>query len=211
MKIRNKLISLFASTAIISCAAATNVLAQAKNFAGPSLAISGSYASGTTNLAAGTSSVDFGENTTVIGGDIAYTFPVDNNFFIGLGVTYDFGKTKAGGLKDDEDNLRFSLDKHYSYYVQPGYALSNNTALFAKLGYNEAEGKVTVTTTGNYGGSVTKDFSGWGYGFGIKSLLNNNVFVQAEAGYVKYDTEKSGTVSFKPEVVTGTISIGYKF
>jgi hypothetical protein len=211
MKIRNKLISLFASTAIISCAAATNVLAQAKNFTGPSLAISGSYASGTTNLAVGTSSVDFGENTTVIGGDIAYTFPVDNNFFIGLGVTYDFGKTKAGGLKDDEDNLRFSLDKHYSYYVQPGYALSNNTALFAKLGYNEAEGKVTVTTTGNYGGSVTKDFSGWGYGFGIKSLLNNNVFVQAEAGYVKYDTEKSGTVSFKPEVVTGTISIGYKF
>ena len=211
MKIRNKLISLFASTAIISCAAATNVLAQAKNFAGPSLAISGSYAGGSTNVSDGSASVDFGENTTVIGGDIAYTFPVDNNFFIGLGVTYDFGKTKAGGLKDDEDNLKFSLDKHYSYYVQPGYALSNNTAVFAKLGYNEAEGKVAVTTTGNYGASATKDFSGWGYGFGIKSLLSNNVFVQAEAGLVKYGAEKAGTVSFKPEVVTGTISVGYKF
>jgi len=211
MKIRNKIISLFASTAIISCAAATNVLAQAKNFAGPSLAINGSYVGGSVNTSVSTTSIGSGDNTTVIGGDISYTFPVDNNFFIALGATYDFGKTKAGSLKDDEDSLTFSLDKHYSYYIQPGYAVNNNTAVFAKLGYNEAEGKLAVTTTGNYGASFTKDFSGWGYGFGIKSLLSNNVFIQAEAGYVKYDTEKSGTVSFKPEVVTGTISVGYKF
>ena len=211
MKIRNKIISLFASTAIIACAAATNVLAQAKNFAGPSIAINGSYVGGSVNTSVSTTSIGSGDNATVIGGDISYTFPADNNFFIALGATYDFGKTKAGSLKDDEDTLSFSLDEHYSIYIQPGYAVNNNTAVFAKLGYHEAEGKLKVTTSANYGASFTKDFSGWGYGFGIKSLLSNNAFIQAEAGYVKYDAEKSGTVSFKPEVVTGTISVGYKF
>ena len=211
MKVRNKIISLFASATIITCAAATNVLAQAKNFAGPSLAINGGYVSGNTKLTNGASSIDFGENTTIGGADIAYTFPVDNNFFVALGATYDFGKTKGGKVSDPEDNLTLSLDEHYSFYIQPGYTINNNTAIFAKLSHNQAEGKIAVTTTGNYGGSATKDISGWGYGFGIKSLLNNNFFIQAEVSLVEYDSETVGTTKVEAEVVSGIISVGYKF
>lgn len=211
MKIKNKIISFFASIAIMSFAAQTYVLAQAKNFAGPSLAINGGYVSGNTKLTNGASSIDFGESTTLLGGDIAYTFPVDNNLFVALGATYDFGKTKGGKVTDPEDNLTLSLDEHYSFYIQPGYTINNNTAIFAKLSHNQAEGKLAVTTTGNYGGSATKDISGWGYGFGIKSLLNNNFFIQAEVSLVEYDSVTVGTTKVEAEVVSGIISVGYKF
>jgi len=211
MKIKNKIIGLFASIAIMSFAAQTNVLAQAKNFAGAGIALSGSYAGGTLELSNSTTSVNVGENTTLLGADINYSFPVDGNFFIGIGATYDFGKTKVGSLTESGDKLAFTVKDHYSAYIQPSYAVSSNTALFAKLGYNEGKGQLTVTSGTGYGASVSKNFSGYGYGFGVKTLVNNNTYVQAEAGLIQYDKETSGTVGFKPEVVLGTISIGYKF
>ena len=211
MKIRNKIISLFASAAIISCAAATSVLAQAKNFAGTGIGVSGSYTGGKIDLSNGSTHVHLGENSTVLGADLNYSFPVDNNFFIAVGATYDFGKTKVGSLSDASDKLAFTMDEHYSLYVQPSYAVSNNTALFAKLGYHEAEGKIAVTSGSGYGASATADFSGWGYGFGIKTLLSNNVYIQAEAGLIQYDKETKSDIGFEPEVVLGTISVGYKF
>ena len=211
MKIRNKIISLFASVAIIGCAAATNVLAQAKNFAGAGLGVNGSYTGGQIDLSSGSAHVNLGENSIVLGADVNYSFPVDNNFFIAIGATYDFDKTKVGSINDSSNSLAFTLDDHYSLYIQPSYAVSNNTAVFAKLGYHEAKGKITVTSGSGYGASATADFSGLGYGFGIKTLLSNNIYIQAEAGLIQYDKETKSSVGFEPEVVLGTISIGYKF
>jgi opacity protein-like surface antigen len=210
MKIRNKIISLFASTAIIACAAATNVLAQAKNFAGPSLAINGAYTGTNTDVTYGTTTLSLGQNDFVYGGDLSYSFPVDNNFFIALGATYDFSKTKAGHIGAGASAINLSLDEHYSFYVQPSYALNNTSAVFAKLGYHNAEGIISVSYDSQTA-SGTKDFSGWGYGFGVKTFINSNVFIQAEASLVKYDKETEDGVGFEPEVALGIISIGYKF
>ena len=88
MKIRNKIISLFASTAIISSAAATNVLAQAKNFAGPSLAIYGGYTGTNTDVTYDTTTLSLGQNDTVYGGDLSYGIPIDNNFFVSIGAIH---------------------------------------------------------------------------------------------------------------------------
>ena len=227
MKIRNKIISLFASTAIISCAAATNVLAQAKNFAGPSLAVTGGYVGSNvdTHYRDGTSSRDepianFGDNDIAYGLDLAYALPIDNNFLIGFGLTYTLNDTKSGSFLGD---IQFEGENHRSVYLQPTYAFNNSFAGFAKLSYHQLDGVAKVTTAISLpaGGSIaanqtTKgDFEGVGYGFGVKGLVNQNIYIQAEIEYVDYDSEGGGSTSsvvkFSPETVSGIISVGYKF
>ena len=85
------------------------------------------------------------------------------------------------------------------------------------------DGKATLTqnlfiNNQNYGlaaGSASGEFKGIGYGFGLKGLINQNAYIQAEVQYVDYDSEGGGSAnnvgSFKPETVSGIISIGYKF
>jgi opacity protein-like surface antigen len=206
-----KITTICCAVALLATTAATPALSQSKNFAGPSIAVHAGYTGTDTKITYDDEvGANFGENDITYGVDLAYSFPVDNNFLISFGATYDLDKIKAGSATDGND-VKLSLKDHYSLYIEPTYAFNNSTALFAKLGYHEAKGTVSVV-----GESESDDFKGWGYGFGIKTFLNNNVFVKAEASLIEYDkeTRNAGTsdeVSFKPETVSGLISIGYKF
>ena len=67
-----------------------------------------------------------------------------------------------------------------------------------------------------YTASGSRNFKGWGYGLGLKTLLTNNFYLQVEAEYIDYKSQSvTGTddivYKFKPESLSGTISIGYKF
>jgi opacity protein-like surface antigen len=123
----------------------------------------------------------------------------------------------------------------------PTYLVNNSTGIFAKVGYHQQKGSlnyknvqtvtdvdtltVTDDDTGNvppsyrsdtYTASGSRNFKGWGYGLGLKTLLTNNLFLQVEAEYIDYKSQSvTGTddmvYKFKPESLSGTISIGYKF
>lgn len=210
-----KITTICCAVALLATTAATPALSQSKNFAGPSIAVHTGYTGTDTKMTFDTPDyLNFGENDVTYGADLAYSFPVDNNFLISIGATYDFDKIKAGATGTDDLSLKLSLKDHYSLYIEPTYAFNNSTALFAKLGYHQAKGSVKLESTDD---DVTgsKNFKGWGYGFGIKTFLNNNVFVKAEASLVEYDKETFGSgediVGFKPETVSGLISVGYKF
>jgi opacity protein-like surface antigen len=206
MKITNKIIALMISL----IAMPTFAFSQAKNFAGPSLAIYGGYTGANTDVTYTTTTLSLGQNDTVYGGDLSFGVPIDNNFFVSIGATYDFDKIKAGRIGAGASSINLTLDKHYSFYVQPSYAINNTSAIFAKLGYHNAEGKISVSYD-EQTASGTKDFKAWGYGLGVKTFFTNNVFIQAEASFVDYDKETEDGVGFKPEVASGIISIGYKF
>jgi opacity protein-like surface antigen len=219
-----KITTICCAVALLATTTATPALSQSKNFAGPSIAVHTGYTGTDTKMTfdnAEDGYLSFGENDVTYGADLAYSFPVDNNFLISIGATYDFDKINAGSagtVGDDEDDsfsLKLSLKDHYSFYIEPTYAFNNSTALFAKLAYHQAKGSVNFVS-GEDSATGSKNFEGWGYGFGIKTFLNNNVFVKAEASLIEYDkeTRNAGTsdeVSFKPETVSGLISIGYKF
>jgi opacity protein-like surface antigen len=224
MKIRNKIIALVISL----IAMPTFAFSQAKNFAGPSLAVTGGKISSTTkvnyNDGAGGSAeahvADIGGNDVGFGLDLSYAFAIDNNFLIGLGFTYGLNDTDAGTVASI---LKFKIEDQRSVYIQPTYAFNNSFAAYGKIGYHEMDGKATLTqnlfiNNQNYGlaaGSASGEFKGIGYGFGLKGLINQNVYIQAEVQYVDYDSEGGGSAnnvgSFKPETVSGIISIGYKF
>ena len=223
MKIRNKIIALMISL----IAMPTFAFSQAKNFAGPSLAVTGGYIGSNvdTQHRNGTAAqneeiANFGDNDIAYGLDLAYALPIDSNFLIGLGLTYTLNDTKAGSFLG---SIKFETEDHRSAYIQPTYAFNNSFAAFAKLSYHQLDGLVKTTSAislplgGTIGAnqSVKSEFDGIGYGFGVKGLINQNIYIQAEIEYVDYDSEGGGrptsVIQFTPETVSGKISVGYKF
>jgi opacity protein-like surface antigen len=225
----NKTKTICCAVALLATTAATPALSQSKNFAGPSIAIGAGYNSLETPVKlaedATPSDLTFGgskQNFNYLA-DISYGIEMNKDFVMSLGATYDFSKSESEILSgtDDVDTISFKgkLKDHYSVYLQPTYLINSSTGLFAKASYNFAKASYTIAS-GEDSLSISDDVNGWGYGLGIKSFLNNNLFIQAEGSLTKYDkTSKtlvgeSGTtynISSEPEVLSAIISIGYKF
>ena len=243
---------LLASTALAGLLATSNSFSQTTNFAGLSLALSGSYVGGSSKVNTGeylneglfgSSGINakLGDQTNVIPGiDLNYGFALGNNFVLGIGATYDFSKTKTGGFdfgsyingEDSTLTVDSELKDHYSLYIQPTYVINKDSAFFAKVGRHYAKSEVSSAGTGLlYGGAFgdsprKNNVEGWGYGLGLKTFLNSNFYVQAEAGIVEYDRVNLpllsggdnidallGTApsSIKQKTTNATISVGYKF
>ena len=222
----NKILKL---SAIALLASSTSLMAQSKGFEGASIAAFGSVvgveASGNvTDANSDTNSGKIGQVTPVAGIDLAYTFATGSNGFVAIGGTYipaeaDFatGNTNAS-TSNTASNVRGKIKDPYSIYIQPGYAINNSAAVYGKLSYLSADFNVTSNNT------ITQrpgDLNGWGGAIGLKTFLTSNAFIQAEASYSEYDTltakytssesSTTNTVSAKPKIAAGTISIGYKF
>jgi opacity protein-like surface antigen len=231
----NKTTTICCAVALLATTAATPALSQAKNFAGPSIAIGVGYNStnynNTLTTDAETDNIKTGNKNFNSLIDLSYGFEISPNFLISLGATYDLNESKNDILSADDGagtNAQISakLKNHYSIYAQPTYALNNNTAVFVKAGYhyakseikltaNEFDGEATVTDSLSY----SKNLNAWSYGVGAKTFLTNNAFLQFEGSLTKYDSQNktfSGNVAdftfnHKPEVLTALVSIGYKF
>jgi opacity protein-like surface antigen len=226
----NKTTKICCTLALLASVAATPAFSQAKNFAGPSIAIGAGYNSLETPVKL--SEDDTPSNLTFGGSkqnfnylaDISYGIEMNKDFVMSLGATYDFNKSESEILSGAEDGNTFSfkgkLKDHYSVYLQPTYLINSSTGIFAKASYNFAKASYTIVS-GLDSGSISDDVNGWGYGLGIKSFLNNNLFIQAEGSLTKYDKtsrtfegQDTGTLftfSSEPEVLSAIISIGYKF
>jgi opacity protein-like surface antigen len=141
------------------------------------------------------------------------------------------------------ESYNINYKDHSALYVMPMYLVNNATGIFGKVGYHQQKGSLNynnVQTLDNerfadapwttnadvaeqiyyqadtYTASGSKNFKGWGYGLGLKTLLTNNLFLQVEAEYIDYKSQSvTGTddivYKFKPESLAGTISIGFKF
>jgi len=247
--INNK--KLLISTALVSLIISSATHAQTTNFVGPSVALSGSYVGGSSefktgevfSIASGGDGINskLGDQTNVIPGvDLNYGFALGNNFVLGIGATYDFSKTKTGGFdfngninsEDSTLTINSNLKDHYSLYIQPTYVINKDSAFFAKVGRHYAKSEVSSEGTGYlvsgaFGDSPRKNnVEGWGYGLGLKTFLNSNFYIQAEAGIVEYDRVNlpfiiegsdvdaylgNAPSSIKQKTTNATISVGYKF
>jgi hypothetical protein len=218
----NKILKL---SAIALLATSTSLMAQSKSFEGVSVGLFGSIVGaevdGTvTDSNNAVSSGTIGKVTPVAGIDASYTFATGSNGFIGVGATYlageaEFGLGTADSSNDATKTFKGKIKDHYSVYIQPGYALNKDSAVYGKLSYNHADFNITNAVR------QPGDLEGWGYGIGLKTFLNANTFVQVEASYTEYDsltatrTATGGTglvtASGTPAIAAGTITIGYKF
>jgi len=208
----NKTIKICCTLALLASVATTPAFSQAKNFAGPSIAIGGGYSSQTAklNIAADGLSVDrgIGQNNFSALVDLSYGLEVDKSFILSVGATYDLTDSDV----DIDVIIKSKLQDHYSLYLQPTFLVNNNTGIFGKLSYNFAKYTGFVKADGR---SASNDLEGWGYGIGAKTFLTNSTYIQVEGNYVEYDTYSTifdgTTFSGKPKVLSALISAGYKF
>ena len=109
------------------------------------------------------------------------------------------------------------LKNHFTAYIQPSYNLGNGLAIFGKVGFSQADLKITTTNLSN-SGTLNKDDKLQGYlaGIGVQKNIDKTMFVRFEANYTDYNsvsyTNSSGTViNANPELWTAKISIGKSF
>jgi hypothetical protein len=228
----NKTTTICCAVALLATTAATPAFSQAKNFAGPSIAIGAGYNTLETPIKLVEDDGGDISNLTFAGSkqnfnylaDISYGIEMNKDFVMSLGATYDFSKSESEILSGTDEtgaaaSFKGKLKDHYSVYLQPTYLINSSTGIFAKASYNFAKASYTIIS-GDDSLSISDDVNGWGYGLGIKSFINNNLFIQAEGSLTEYDRTSKNLVgdsgitydiSSKPEVLSAIISIGYKF
>ena len=183
------------------------------SIAGAEVDASGSESNGVSGSQSGSGSV--GKVTPIVGFDIGYNFTP--NFAIG--ATYIPMEAKIGTGTVDGGRVTGELKDHYTIYIEPAYVVNKDASLYARLQYAHAD----LTLSGATG---SNKLEGWGVGIGLKTFLNANTFIRAEANYIEYDSisgtnvttagvsgggSTTTTVSGSPYLAQGIISIGYQF
>jgi len=192
---------------------ATTAFAQPSNFEGFSAGVSISAVGVDTGVSSNQGiGFNLGENNVIPAVDLSYSMPIDKQMLVGFGFTYDLAKSKSGEITGD-GSIGLETKDHYSVYVQPQYLLNNTTSVFGKLGYHKIKGAISGSYAANF---TTSNFNGIGYGVGIKTFIDKNLFIQVEGQIVDFkkkseDYGDGEVVSYKPKSSAGIITLGYKF
>lgn len=189
--------------------AASGAMAQVSNFAGFSGALNlNAVAANSKTVDDGTSLDGIGQQSWIGSVQAAYGFVTSPSTVIAVGGTYALGKSKAGELSDADGLSTVRVMNQLSLYLEPGYLLSQSTLAYAKMSFNKA--KAVSTSTGE--ADETASLKGSGFGFGVRTLLNQKTFLQVEVGQVVYKSVnlvEGGSV--KPKAIIGTVGLGMKF
>ncbi len=194
------------STLAAAAAFSNTAFAQAKNFEGFTAGVNVSSVGGTTTQSGEGATLDFGQQSFVPGVELGYNYAASNDVVLGLTATYDFADSKLGQINDEEGQINFKGQNRMSINFKPGFVVTPNTMVYATVGYNSMKTKATIDS---YSGSKT--LNGIGYGLGISTMVNKNVFIKAEVQQINFDSWTQDGLSVKPNLTVGTVGIGYKF
>jgi outer membrane immunogenic protein len=189
---------LIAAAVAASCIA-PQAYAQANGFTGLSAGVNANASTSSAEVGEGINAIDMGKSSQNVSLQAAYGFALGNNYVLGLGATYALGDLKYGSA----NGVNVKGKDAYSLYLEPGYAFSNSTLVYAKLAYLGMKGEVS--------GIGSTDFSGVGYGVGVRHKLSTNLFLQGEISQSEYSSETVSTTPIEPSGTTGTVGIGYQF
>lgn len=192
----------------LSCFAAS---AQTANFEGFSAALNLNLVGASTKTkldSAGPALDGLGTNTAAASVQAAYGFAVSNNAVVSIGGTYVLGSPKVFSLDDGSNSVNGKAKSESSIYVEPGYLLSDKTMVYGKLSYESANLNADSASS-----HVSKGIRGTGFGAGLRTMIDKNMFVQVEVKQVGYGSARfdGATGDFKTSSTMGTVGVGYKF
>jgi opacity protein-like surface antigen len=137
----------------------------------------------------------------------AYSFSGAENVLLAVGGTYSPGELKAGTVSINNVNYDWTGKELFSLYFEPAVALSPTTLAYGKLSFNTAQGEVMLSN----GQTSKDDYTGYGFGLGLRTMLNTNVYLQAEVMQVNYNEKSTLGLTAKPSTTSGALGIGYLF
>lgn len=197
-----------AALALLTCGAAH---AQNAEFTGPVLAI---------GVGAVHDEVDYGgflagktgkDDDTAFKLDGSYGFSLSPQWVATVGATYDLNETDFGTVNYVDSGTPYTvqtkLKNHYSLYVAPGYRVSPNWLVYAKLAWHHAKGEYKDSQIG----TGETHHSGVGYGLGVATVLAKQVEARFEVQYVDFNRKSANLSNGKPETTEAMAYIGYRF
>jgi opacity protein-like surface antigen len=222
----NKLKKLIAGFIAITFLSVTPLIAGSGDFAGPFIQVSaksiGVELDGHYTDADGVITKGTGGAIAQVGAiDLGYSIPLGDSFLIGIGVSHTPGEADIGKADDAANaaDITIKAEEFYTYYIQPTISVSENSAVFVKIGESEADLKIT----GDFTGTKSSELSGTTYSLGTKTMFSSGMYFSAEAGYSDYDNifvndigtaddnGTTGDAKADPSSAFGQFSIGYKF
>lgn len=196
------------ATAIAATLVAPQAFAQAKNFEGFSLGANLNIANATTEITSTIFNGKSSESSQNLGLQAKYNWALGDAFVLGLGLDLGVGDLKSGEFTIGGALVNVKQKEAYSLFVAPGVALNDSVLLYGKVA--ALSGKFEASGAG---GSVSTTVSGVGYGLGVQSYLNKNLFIQGEFMQNNYndrtftlnnETDKNNSSIF-------SIGVGYRF
>ena len=163
-----------------------------------------------------------GAVTESAGMEVGFSYPLSDMFFVtvGAGVT-PFSTTIDAKDITEGKNIRLATDDIITYFIEPSFNITENSAFFIKYGASESE----IAATGSEVTNKTYDFDGETIAVGTKTVSDNGIYLKTEAGMTSYDTLKitnineefQGTSTFTAtatadvDIAYGQVTLGYKF
>ena len=140
---------------------------------------------------------------------LGYTFSVAPKFTLGLGADYLPFNGQSGNFTLTNSSLNpssvtgtFKQKQSYNIYLAPGYEVTPEGLLYAKLGY--------AGTTIEYATTGSQNFTGYLVGLGFKQIVSGGFYAFAEANYVSYGEQNVSATGRWNSGVTGTYTINGK-
>jgi opacity protein-like surface antigen len=208
MKMKKLAVTFAVATVAFS---ALQAQAQSGGFQGLSLGLNAGMIASNTEITSGTSVLDGLGHISAVGSlQAAYGWAI-GDAMVSVGATYNLNDVDGGELRTlaGARTAIYKARDAYSVYVEPGFKLNDRTLAFATLSYEAASAKAE-----DGAGVITKqDIQGTGYGFGLRTLLDKNMYVQVAVKQVYYDSERfpGDTADFKTRSTLGSVGVGYRF
>lgn len=195
------------ATALAASVAGSQAFAQANDFTGWSLGLNVNAASTWTEFMGGGTSAKISDSSQNVSLQAAYATAWGRHGVLGFGVTYGLGDLRAGSISVGGSSVDFKLKNLYSLYIEPGYVMRDAWLGYAKLGYfGVRNGEESAD-----GVAASKTFGGLGYGVGVRTMLDKNLYLQIELIQADYNRKTADVGTYRSMTSTGTIGLGVKF
>ena len=234
MKALKTKFSTYAIALLISCGFGTMSMAGSGDFAGIYAALNASAGGAQISGTHPSSNNEVSEGKVVgiyplAGYEIGFNLPIGSMFFLGVGHSWTkTGNAKIADSKGDSlggsgpqtaDDAASSSSFHLNasnlkeMYIMPSISISDYSAVYVKLGRSIAD----LTATGNVTGTPT-NLQGDIIGIGTIAMTEKGIFVKTEGSVTRFNDIRivgisgtNGRIEGTPNVVAGTVAIGFKF
>lgn len=157
--------------------------------------------------------------------DLSYSVAVQPRWLLGIGANYVLNKTSIDGKVDPAVsnldptfNYQYQLKNNFGVYVKPTFVVSENLAVYGKIGYRAAN--IGMHTYDSTSGSADYSSSADGteFALGVMRMFDKNLYLKMEAGLVNLKTKNelyrwnhADAYGLKLQSTSALVAVGYKF
>jgi len=239
MKALRTKLSTYAIALLLSCGFSSPLMAGSSDFSGIYGALFGSAggaeidgthtAQDTTATVGDVTQGQVGGIFPIGGYEVGFNLPLGDMFFLGVGHSWVQGgsvtlargtdtntqktENKSTDIHNAQGNFHLTAKGLQSVYIQPSLSIFDNAAIYAKIGRTVADLELHGDATG-----TPNNLTGDTWGVGTIAMSPAGLFVKTEGSFTSFKDinivgvgGSNSLVEGNPDVVQGTVAIGFKF